>query len=81
MKILKAIKEFFFPKMYNGFEIAEMGKSIKFDYFPETVDLIYSSNKLTDTEKHRMVESIVYGYAQNMIINKKSYEYLKSKLE
>jgi len=28
MNILKAIKEFFFPKMYTGIEIAEMGKNV-----------------------------------------------------
>lgn len=55
MKILKAFKEYLFPKKYNGLEIAEMGKHIKFDYYTETVDLIYSSNKLTDSEKNRMV--------------------------
>lgn len=81
MKILKAIKEFFFPKMYTGIEIAEMGKNIKFDYYTEAVDLIYSSNKLTDSEKHRMVDNIIHGYTQNKFIDKNAYEYLKRKLE
>lgn len=80
MNILKAIKEFFFPTMYTGIEIAEMGKNIKFDYYPEVVDLIYSSNKLTDSEKHRMVDNIIHGYTQNRYIDKHGYEYLKRKL-
>lgn len=58
-----------------------MGKKIKFDYYPETVDLIYGSNKLTDSEKHRMVENIIYGYTQNKFIDKNAYEYLKMKLK
>jgi hypothetical protein len=81
MNILKAIKEFLFPKMYSGIEIAEMGKNIKFDYYPEAVDLIYSSDKLTDSEKNRMVNNIIHGYTQNKFIDKDGYEYLKSKLE
>lgn len=81
MNILKAIKEFFFPKMYSGIEIAEMGKNIKFDYYPEAVDLIYSSSKLTESEKHRMVDNLIYGYTQNKFIDKNAYEYLKRKLE
>ena len=81
MKILKAFKEFLFPKMYSGIEIAEMGKNIKFDYYPEAVDLIYSSNKLTDSEKHRMVDNIIHGYTQNKFIDKNAFEYLKRKLE
>lgn len=80
MNILKAIKEFFWPEMYTGIEIAEMGKNIKFDYYPEVVDLIYSSNKLTDSEKHRMVDNIIHGYTQNRYIDKHGYEYLKRKL-
>ena len=81
MKILKAFKEFLFPKMYSGLEIAEMGKNVKFDYYPETVDLIYSSDKLTDSEKNRMVNNIIHGYTQNKFIDKDGYEYLKRKLE
>lgn len=80
MNIFKAIKEFFFPKMYTGIEIAEMGKHIKFDYYPEAVDLIYSSNKLTDSEKHRMVINLIHGYTQNKFIDKDGFEYLKRKL-
>ena len=81
MNILKVIKEFFCPKMYSGIEIAEMGKNIKFDYYPEAVDLIYSSNKLTDSEKSRMVDNIIHGYTQNKFIDKNAFEYLKRKLE
>lgn len=81
MKIFKIIKEFFCPKMYSGIEIAEMGKNIKFDYYPEAVELIYSSNKLTDSEKNRMVDNIIHGYTQNKFIDKNAFEYLKRKLE
>ena len=81
MKIFKIIKEFFCPKMYSGIEIAEMEKNIKFDYYTEAVDLIYSSNKLTDSEKHRMVDNIIHGYTQNKFIDKNAFEYLKRKLE
>ena len=80
MNILKVIKEFLFPKMYSGHEIAEMGKNVKFDYYPEAVDLIYSSDKLTDSEKHRMIENLIHGYTQNKFIDKNGYEYLKRKL-
>ena len=80
MNIFKIIKEFFCPKMYSGIEIAEMGKNVKFDYYPEAVDLIYSSSKLTDSEKHRMVENLIYGYTQNKFIDKNAYDYLKRKL-
>ena len=81
LKVIKVIKEFFCPKMYSGIEIAEMGKNIKFDYYPEAVDLIYSSDKLTDSEKNRMVNNLIYGYTQNKFIDKNAYEYLKRKLE
>ena len=80
MKILKTIKEFFFPKKYNGLEIAEMGKHAKFDYYPEAVDLIYSSNKLTDSEKDNLVNNLIHGYTQNKFVDKHTYEYFKKKL-
>ena len=80
MSILKTIKEFFFPKMYSGLEIAEMGKNIKFDYYPEAVDVIYSSSKLTDAEKDRLVNNLIHGYTQNKFIDKHCFEYLKRKL-
>ena len=80
MKILKTIKEFLFPKKYNGLEIAEMGKHIKFDYYPETIDLIYSSNKLTDSEKDNLVNNLINGYSQNKFVDKHTYEYFKKKL-
>ena len=81
MKIFKIIKEFFWPEMFSGHEIAEMGKNIKFDYYPEAVDLIYSSDKLTDSEKNKMVNNIIHGYTQNKFIDKNGFEYLKRKLE
>ena len=74
MKIFKAFKEFLFPQKYNGLEIAEMGKHIKFDYYTETVDLIYSSNKLTDSEKDNLVNNLIHGYT----VDKHTYEYLKN---
>lgn len=80
MNIFKAIKEFFFPKMYTGIEIAEMGKNIKLDYYDEAVDLIYSSDKLTDLEKQRMVNNLIHGYTQNKFIDKDGFEFLKRKL-
>lgn len=80
MNIFKIIKEFFFPKMYSGIEIAEMGKNIKIDYYPEAVDLIYSSDKLTNSEKNRMVNNLIYGYTQNKFVDKHAFEYLKRKL-
>jgi len=80
MNILKAIKEFFCPKKYNGFEIAEMRKHIKFDYYIESLTLIYSSNKLTESEKDRLVSKLIHGYTQNKFIDKRTYEYLKKKL-
>ena len=81
MNIFKIIKEFFWPEMFSGPEIAEMGKNIKFDYYPEAVDLIYSSDKLTDSEKNRMVNNLIHGYTQNKFIDKHAFEYLKRKLE
>ena len=80
MSILKTIKEFFFPKMYSGLEIAEMGKNIKFDYYPEAVDVIYGSSKLTDSEKHRLVDDLIHGYTQHKFVDKHCFEYLKKKL-
>lgn len=80
MKILKTIKEYLFPKKYNGLEIAEMGKHIRFDYYIETIDLIYSSDKLTDSEKDNLVNNLIHGYTQNKFVDKHTYEYLKKKL-
>ena len=82
MNILKTIKEYLFPKKYNGLEIAEMGKHIEFDYYTEieTIDLIYRSNKLTDSEKDNLVNNLIHGYTQNKFIDKHTYEYLKKKL-
>ena len=82
MNILKTIKEYLFPKKYNGLEIAEMGKHIEFDCYTEieTIDLIYRSNKLTDSEKDNLVNNLIHGYTQNKFIDKHTYEYLKKKL-
>lgn len=80
LKILKVFKEFLCPKKYNGLEISEMGKHIKFDYYTETIDLIYSSNKLTDSEKDNLVNNLIHGYTQNKFVDKHTYEYLKKKL-
>lgn len=80
MKILKTIKEFLFPKKYNGLEIAEMGKHIKFDYYTKTIVLIYSSNKLTDSEKDNLVNNLIHLYTQNKFVDKHAYEYFKKKL-
>jgi hypothetical protein len=43
--------------------------------------LIYGSDKLTDSEKNRMVNNIIHGYTQNKFIDKNAYDYLKRKLE
>lgn len=82
MNILKTIKEYLFPKKYNGLEIAEMGKHIEFDCYTEieTIDLIYRSNKLTDSEKDNLVNNLINGYSQNKFVDKHTYEYLKKKL-
>lgn len=80
INILKTIKEYLFPKKYNGLEITEMGKHIRLDYYTETIDLIYRSNKLTDSEKNNLVNNLIHGYTQNKFIDKHTYEYLKKKL-
>lgn len=51
MDILKSIKKFLFPKKYNGFEIAKMGKNIKIDYTLDVIGLIANSTMLTEEEK------------------------------
>lgn len=79
--IIRVIKYFLLPKMYTGPEIAEMGKSIKFDYFPEAFDIIYKSDKLTVTEKSQFVKKLLHGYSQNKYLDKRGFEYIKSKLE
>ena len=59
-----------------------MGKHIEFDYYTEieVIDLIYRSNKLTDSEKDNLVNNLIQGYTQNKFVDKHTYEYLKKKL-
>ena len=81
MNIFKAIKEFFWPKMYNGFEIAEMGKNLKFDYTPEVIELIVNSTKLTKEEKEHTLNKVLASVqSTGKMFNKSNYLYLKSKL-
>ena len=81
MKILKIIKEFLFPKMYNGFEIAEMGKNLKFDYTPEVIGLIVNSPKLTKEEKEQTLNKVLTSVkSTGKMFSKSNYLYLKSKL-
>lgn len=81
MNILKSIKEFLFPKKYNGFEIAEMGKNIKIDYTPEVIDLIYDSTKLTEEEKEQTLNKVLTSVkSTGKMFSKSNYLYLKSKL-
>ena len=81
MNILKSIKEFLFPKMYNGFEIAEMGKNIKFDYTPEVIELIVNSTKLTKEEKEHTLNKVLTSVkSTGKMFSKSNYLYLKSRL-
>ena len=81
MNILKSIKEFLFPKMYNGFEIAEMGKNLKFDYTPEIIELIVDSTKLTKEEKEQTLNKVLTSVkSTGKMFSKSNYLYLKSKL-
>ena len=81
MKILKIIKEFLFPKMYNGFEIAEMGKNLKFDYTPEVIELIVDSTKLTKEEKEQTLNKVLTSVkSTGKMFSKSNYLYLKSRL-
>ena len=81
MNIFNAIKEFLFRKMYNGFEIAEMGKNLKFDYTPEVIGLIVNSPKLTKEEKEQTLNKILTSVkSTGKMFSKSNYLYLKSKL-
>ena len=81
MNILKIIKEFLFPKMYNGFEIAEMGKNLKFDYTPEVIELIIDSTKLTKEEKEQTLNKVLTSVkSTGKMFSESNYLYLKSKL-
>ena len=81
MNIFKAIKEFLFPKMYSGLEIAEMGKNLKFDYTPEVIELIADSTKLTKEEKEQTLNKIMTSVkSTGKMFSKSNYLYLKSRL-
>ena len=81
MNIFKAIKEFFWPKMYTGLEIAEMGKNLKFDYTPDVIELIADSPKLTKEEKEQTLNKVLTSVkSTGKMFNKSNYLYLKSKL-
>ena len=80
MNILKRIKEFLFPRKYNGFEIAKMGKNIKIDYTPEIIDLVYDSTKLTEEEKERTINKILVAVHAGRLFSESNYLYFKSKL-
>jgi hypothetical protein len=81
MNIFKAIKEFFWPKMYTGLEIAEMGKNLKFDYTPEVIELVVDSTKLTKEEKEQTLNKILTSVkSTGKMFSKSNYLYLKSKL-
>jgi len=67
--------------MYNGFEIAEMGKNLKFDYTPEVIELIADSTKLTKEEKEQTLNKILTSVkSTGKMFSKSNYLYLKSKL-
>ena len=81
MNIFKAIKESFWPKMYTGLEIAEMGKNLKFDYTPEVIGLIVNSPKLTKEEKEQTLNKVLTSVkSTGKMFSKSNYLYLKSKL-
>ena len=67
--------------MYNGFEIAEMGKNLKFDYTPEVIELIADSTKLTKEEKEQTLNKILTSVkSTGKMFSKSNYLYLKSRL-
>lgn len=71
MNILKSIKKFLFPRKYNSFEIADMGKSIKIDYTLEVIELIANSTMLTEEEKEQTIYNMITAmikYVVNQII-------------
>ena len=80
MNILKSIKKFLFPKKYNGFEIAEMGKNIKIDYTLDVIDLIFNSTKLTEEEKEQTLNKILAAVTTGRLFSESNYLYLKSKI-
>ena len=81
MNIFKAIKEFFWPKMYTGLEIAEMGKNLKIDYTHEVIELIVNSPKLKKKKKEQTLNKVLTSVkSTGKMFNKSNYLYLKSKL-
>ena len=67
--------------MYSGFEIAEMGKNLKFDYTPEVIELIADSTKLTKEEKEQTLNKVLTSVkSTGKMFSKSNYLYLKSKL-
>ena len=67
--------------MYSGFEIAEMGKNLKFDYTPEVIKLIVDSTKLTKEEKEQTLNKVLTSVkSTGKMFSKSNYLYLKSKL-
>ena len=80
MNILKSIKKFLFPKKYNGFEIAEMGKNIKIDYTLDVIGLIANSTMLTEEEKEQTIYNMITAMiTTGKVFSKSNYLYLKSK--
>ena len=80
MNILKSIKKFLFPRKYNGFEIAEMGKNIKIDYTLDVIGLIANSTMLTEEEKEQTIYNMITAMmSSGKVFSKSNYLYLKSK--
>ena len=80
MNILKSIKKFLFPRKYNGFEIAEMGKNIKIDYTLDVIGLIANSTMLTEEEKEQTIYNMITAMmSSGKVSSKSNYLYLKSK--
>ena len=80
MNILKSIKKFLFPRKYNGFEIAEMGKNIKIDYTLDVIELIAKSTMLTEEEKEQTIYNMITAMmSSGKVFSKSNYLYLKSK--
>lgn len=80
MNILKSIKKFLFPRKYNGFEIAEMGKNIKIDYTLDVIGLIANSTMLTEEEKEQTIYNMITAMiSTGKVCSKSNYLYLKSK--
>ena len=80
MNILKSIKKFLFPRKYNSFEIASMGKDIKIDYTLDVIGLIANSTMLTEEEKEQTIYNMITAMVSTgKVFSKSNYLYLKSK--